>query len=394
MQAKIEWYKELLELDPSSKVFFHLSRLLADEERLEEAVEFLEQGVVRHPEHLESRFLLLDLLTRLADEAGAARQAEVIGEVLERYPIFWKAYARLLSGAPDRRDAALALDFVAVHFQGAPVTWGEIIQRGLEGMFQADLGALPAALETPRLTPLAPEQPSAMAIGLAPVEAAAPSAATGLDALAEPARASEPAQAVEPVSPAPPAAAPAHEEVYSIRTRTMARLLAEQGDYAGALDIYRELLLKARDDAEREELDAIIERQQILLREAPRSPRDATPPLRTRLEVQAEPELDAEEDESLLDAILDEETPRLDLPGAAQLCAVPEASALAAASPASPIPAPGSSPVSQPAAQPVAQPAAQVEAVASPPADAPAPRKRPVSVMERLAQRLERRAAG
>ena len=42
MTEKIEWYKEVLELEPNSKVFCPLARMLADEQRFDEAVAVLE----------------------------------------------------------------------------------------------------------------------------------------------------------------------------------------------------------------------------------------------------------------------------------------------------------------------------------------------------------------
>ena len=48
MTEKIEWYKEVLELEPNSKVFFPLARLLSEAGRTDEAVEILEQGSIEH----------------------------------------------------------------------------------------------------------------------------------------------------------------------------------------------------------------------------------------------------------------------------------------------------------------------------------------------------------
>ena len=62
MTEKIEWYKEVLELEPNSKVFFPLARLLAEAKRIDEAVEILEQGLARHEEFLEARLYLIELL--------------------------------------------------------------------------------------------------------------------------------------------------------------------------------------------------------------------------------------------------------------------------------------------------------------------------------------------
>ena len=62
MTEKIEWYKEVLELEPNSKVFFPLARMLANEGETEEAIEIIERGLVRHPEFLEARLYCIELL--------------------------------------------------------------------------------------------------------------------------------------------------------------------------------------------------------------------------------------------------------------------------------------------------------------------------------------------
>jgi hypothetical protein len=49
-------------------------------------------------------------------------------------------------------------------------------------------------------------------------------------------------------------------EEFSLKTRSMAEVLAEQGDYAGALHIYEELMREARNVAERSELELAIAR--------------------------------------------------------------------------------------------------------------------------------------
>lgn len=65
MTEKIDWYKEVLELEPNSKVFYPLSRLLAEAGRTDEAVDTLEQGLARHEEFLEARLFLVELLHQL-----------------------------------------------------------------------------------------------------------------------------------------------------------------------------------------------------------------------------------------------------------------------------------------------------------------------------------------
>ncbi len=403
MQAKIEWYKEILELDPSSKVFFPLAKLLADAGQVQEAMEILREGAVRHPDFLEARFFCMELCARIGDEEGVAEEAGVIGDVLGRYPLFWKAWAQNLSRTPETRDAALALDFVSVHFQGNPVSWGEVIQRGLEGLFQSSQTNLPFSGETGQfLKQGAPE-------------AALPSPPQGQTLIIP---ANEPELVVEQAEPEPQhqdiivehaSEAPAKpaEDVYSIRTRTMARLLAEQGDYAGALEIYQELLGKATDDAECEELDAIIERMQVMLREMPKpqapaqpeegavsrvgkSVQDAVAP-RPSHPASAPPKAPEPIDPTIEPA--DDQWTAAPAPVAQeQLGDVPEG----AAPSVPPVPAIARDVTPQESAVNSEQVLAQEEdAVAPPPKETGAtpPKKRPRSAMERLALRLERRAA-
>ena len=60
------------------------------------------------------------------------------------------------------------------------------------------------------------------------------------------------------------------EETFSLRTRTMADLLAEQGDYEGALDIYRELLVMAPAGDTRKELEELVEEMRRQAGEKPK----------------------------------------------------------------------------------------------------------------------------
>ena len=47
MTEKIEWYKEVLDLEPNSKIFFPLAKMLEKEGELEEARRVLAEGVSR-----------------------------------------------------------------------------------------------------------------------------------------------------------------------------------------------------------------------------------------------------------------------------------------------------------------------------------------------------------
>lgn len=180
MKTKIKWFKEVLELEPGSKVFFPLAKLYFEDGAMDEAVSTLRQGLERNPDHLEARILLIEVLSRLGEHETALEEVETVAAVLSNYPSFWRAWAHIF--APKSKDGALALSFLAAQLQGKTISWPKIMEKGIESLV-GDGMELFGAAETSR---------------------------------------------------------PAVDEA-SVRTKTMARLLADQGDYRGALDIYEEL---------------------------------------------------------------------------------------------------------------------------------------------------------
>lgn len=226
--TKINWFKEVLELEPGSKVFFPLARLYFEDGNHAEAMATLRQGLSRNPDHIEARFLLVEILSRLGRADEAAQEVRTITAMLSRYPAFWKVWAE--SAAPASKDSAMALSFLAASFQGAALSWSQVIEKGLDALFRGN-GA-----------PLAP---GAGAVEVAGAEDAQP-------------------QRRRKAAPAKRAA----EADATIRTRTMADLLADQGDFQGALDIYTELADKAADH-EADELEALIEKMRLKLRRGP-----------------------------------------------------------------------------------------------------------------------------
>lgn len=229
--TKINWFKEVLELEPGSKVFFPLARLYFEDGNHAEAMSTLRQGLSRNPDHIEARFLLVEILSRLGRADEAAQEVRTITAMLSRYPAFWKVWAE--SAAPASKDSAMALSFLAASFQGAALSWSQVIEKGLDALFRGN-GA-----------PLAPGAGAAEAGGAAPDEDAQP-------------------QRRRKAAPAKRAA----DADATIRTRTMADLLADQGDFQGALDIYTELADKAAGH-EADELEALIEKMRLKLRRGP-----------------------------------------------------------------------------------------------------------------------------
>lgn len=263
MASKVELYREVLEIEPNSKVFFPLARQLSEEGRADEAAAVLARGIAFHPDHLEAKFLLIEILARQGREGEADAVFADVGSLLARYPSVWLLWSK--AAATRSKDPALAILFLAHYFQNESLTWAEVMERGLASLSRAvDASAGPQAVET---GPGQPEEPPAPA----PEESAAPAAA--------PVEPSVPLAAREPGAAPPLRGArevmeladilegeapdevaergkirPAKGREPAVRTKTMAALLAEQGDAAGALDIYNELLAGAVPGPEREDL--------------------------------------------------------------------------------------------------------------------------------------------
>jgi tetratricopeptide (TPR) repeat protein len=336
MLSKIEIYREVLEIEPNSKVFFPLARSLAEEGRQDEAAAVLSRGIGFHPDHLEAKFLLIELLTRQGKEELADQVFADVGALLARYPSVWLLWSK--TAAARAKDPSLAMLFLAHYFQNQTLTWAEVMERGLKSLSQAAgslepsqgsagpgtadasggseqsgpdggkedvaaapsasiapdvaavshdavapaLGDRPGASESSLLEPTETEavrEPSHVPSGPG-IQAAALSEAESLllETAHAPSAAASPVEAVGPelrgarevmelaglldapeiVEPRP-RSKPAKSKEQGVRTRTMAAVLAEQGDLAGARAIYQELLAAAATDAEREELRALMD---------------------------------------------------------------------------------------------------------------------------------------
>ena len=338
MLSKIEIYREVLEIEPNSKVFFPLARSLAEEGRHDEAAAVLSRGIGFHPDHLEAKFLLIELLTRQGKEEQADQVFADVGALLARYPSVWLLWSK--TAAARAKDPSLAMLFLAHYFQNQTLTWAEVMERGLKSLSQAagslepsegsagpgaahasggseqsgpdggeeqaaaapsasiasDLAAVsqdvvapalgdrPGASESALLEPTGetrpvrepanvPSSPVAQAAALFEAEEPAPHAVSvPLFVAAGPAETAGPelrgareVMALAGLLDAPetvesrPRSKPAKGKEQGVRTRTMAAVLAEQGDLAGARAIYQELLAGAATDAEREELRALMD---------------------------------------------------------------------------------------------------------------------------------------
>lgn len=278
MKEKIEWYQEVLELEPGSKVFFPLARLLADSEQLDKAVHILRHGLDRHPEFIEARLYLIDLLFRHGRMDQCEEQVGHLSPLFSRYEGFWQAWGSSMAATGKEGDAGLALKFMAASFQQHSLSLSDVLSRGLEAMLQDQGNALKAISEhalpqaprgpVPSATASVARSPLAEFTQPFPTEPPVTSSQQSHDGGGKDARSGMQDNALnghntlesmpERVALASASSA-GHalasmdmqeesdegEERFSLRTRSMAEVLAEQGDYAGALEIYQELSSQA-----------------------------------------------------------------------------------------------------------------------------------------------------
>ena len=288
MSEKIEWYKEVLALEPNSKIFFPLARMLADEARYDEALDVLGNGLERHGEFLEARLFFIELLYKAGRQADCAAQIERLQSMFSGYAGFWQAWAACLATSSDAHsDTASVLRLLAAYFLHGPISLHKVLDDGLDrllgdtplpsrdGAGNAALAAngeegeplsaatddademdgagetlttdtaLEASLEEPDALPeeseVSSEEPHAVLKesdedfnpdAAMSDEAALPeSPHISLGEMVEASGSEEPANIENEEN----------EEQFTLRTRSMAEVLAEQGDIKGALDIYQEL---------------------------------------------------------------------------------------------------------------------------------------------------------
>ena len=288
MTEKIEWYKEVLALEPNSKIFFPLARMLEREGDLEQACEVLKEGVARHGEYLEARLFLVELLERLGRTEECAAEVEVLAGLLARYEGFWSAWSA--SAGQAGADQALFVRMLGLSLKRPGLTLAELLRRGLDSFGEGPagqtkteilVGKAPASKASgpeaagPAAGPEAagkaasePAQPASAKAELAKADPGKPESAKSESARPE-ARAAKPAaeSRPEPAKVATKAgtasrrsAQPAKAGGASLRTRSMAEVLAEQGDLASAAEIYDELVLAAPEG----ERDALCRRRDEL----------------------------------------------------------------------------------------------------------------------------------
>ena len=290
------WYKEILRLDPSSRIFLPYARLLVETGRHTEAIDVLKAGLLRHAEYLEARLLLIDLLHTSRRKEEAQKEAEGIIAVLSQSSALWEIWSQHPSL---RADQSAILLFLGASFCQKNHNIAEIIAAGIEALNSRseqkrkseehgsdspssaaqELPQTPAHAESPLSSPHLREDTSSAASCFA-MEEGMPW--YGLDSVpddddidddescAEQSQAKSPsardlffADAVPPLlnednekSAIRPSPRSNLEGKSSLCTRSMALILEEQGATGEAADIYRELIEGSSSPEERAELNA------------------------------------------------------------------------------------------------------------------------------------------
>ncbi|MBR4742055.1 MAG: tetratricopeptide repeat protein [Desulfovibrio sp.] len=277
MDTKIQWYKEVLTLEPNSKLFFALAELLVKDGQIHEAMQVLESGLARHEEYLEARLFYIELLYQVNEHEKMAAQVQKLENMFSRYKGFWHAWASFLA-TNNSFDASSIVRFIALYFSNNKISLQEVLNRGLDSLINESYGhvSIPYATkhradENPSLKDAEKEEPSVQEQEDTQKNFVWPKEENE-DLHFSHGISDAELQDSSPISPTSPLKAlkglniERHESLgnpkdVSLRTRSMADILADQGDIKGALDIYTELESATKNE---EEIHEIRERMSTL----------------------------------------------------------------------------------------------------------------------------------
>ncbi|MCR4667459.1 MAG: hypothetical protein K5657_09255 [Desulfovibrio sp.] len=140
MEEKIQWYKEVLTLEPNSKLFFPLAVLLSKNGQIEEALDTLRSGLSRHDEYLEARIFFIELLysTQQKNFSSPEIQAELkkLEDMFSHYTGFWRAWADFIQHSGRTGDAPSVMRFLSLYFSDKTLSLQNVIEKGLQAIMQ------------------------------------------------------------------------------------------------------------------------------------------------------------------------------------------------------------------------------------------------------------------
>ncbi len=223
IEDKIKFYEEVLEEDPSSKLFFPLARLYLEQKELQKSVRILRSGLEKHPDHIEARLMLIELLSKEKDGAFSEEVDEHIRrieKIFKTYPSFWERWADLLAQDGDREIAGI-VGLLGLKFAlGETDSLGYLIYQGIKGIRGGGSSESEEGPEEESLTEVFPEKNTNTKK-----------------------RDEEEEENDSPVD---------------FKTKTMADILFSQGNYEEALEIYEDLYTAIEDESEKRKIKECI----------------------------------------------------------------------------------------------------------------------------------------
>lgn len=246
MQDKITWYEEVLAQDPASPLFFNLAQLYLEQGDRGKALASLRSGLDRNPAHAQARLLLIQVLVE-ADRRDEARwYVDPLVAALGTCSHFWLLWSERAQ-AEGQTDVAAALRFIGQDIHNGPLSWAQIMDKGLEALVQE---ASSRYQDEVREKMKAGHEDSRTEPELADTESGPDEAAWDVY-VPDPSEGSQKIASQESLPP------------NGYRTVTMADILAGQGEYASAIEIYSQLL---EEETGRERRQQIQERIHSLKR--------------------------------------------------------------------------------------------------------------------------------
>lgn len=141
LNAKIEWYREILQIEPNSKLFLPFARHLAkvgaaenNPQLLNEAFDVLRQGLIFHPDYMEARLFLIELLNACDCKSQCGAEVARLASLFLSYPDFWDAWREHAISENESADFTVALGFMGAILKDKSVSILQVLEAGLDSL--------------------------------------------------------------------------------------------------------------------------------------------------------------------------------------------------------------------------------------------------------------------
>jgi len=141
LKAKIEWYRDILSLEPNSKIFLPFARYLADmglaennPKMLNEAFDVLRRGLLVYPDFMEARLFLIELLNTCDCRSQCGAEVARLASLFLSYPDFWDAWREYSILENESSDFAVALGFMSAILRDKSVSIVQVLEAGLASL--------------------------------------------------------------------------------------------------------------------------------------------------------------------------------------------------------------------------------------------------------------------